>query len=220
MDELFMVFFMFVIYGMYFLLLGVLILLGVAQFVIEAISLHAVAKRRGIRMAWLSWLPIGNRYILGCISDHYQQVRYGKSKILRFILPFGPIAQSVVSTGFVLGYYVIAILLILFGSVLNGAITAMGLPSWGNIAMLFAVLLVYALLFAMALFVSVVSTAVVIVDNLAVFDLFASANTESAPLYLLLSLFVSFARPVLMFLSKNKDFGMVTQNQLPESCAE
>lgn len=57
------------------LLVGILvvclIVLGVcvAIYVLGALGAYRLAKRRGMQNAWLSWLPIGQEYILGKMSD-------------------------------------------------------------------------------------------------------------------------------------------------------
>lgn len=53
------------------LLVFSLIVLGISVtiYVLNAFGTYRLAKRRGMRYAWLSWLPVGNEYILGKMSD-------------------------------------------------------------------------------------------------------------------------------------------------------
>lgn len=53
-------------------LIGVVLGLGLCVF--RFLGLYTIAKRRGITNAWLAWLPIGNQWIAGCISDQYRYV--------------------------------------------------------------------------------------------------------------------------------------------------
>ena len=48
-------------------ILGVVLLFALVFWIIRAMSLHKIARRRGIRHAWLAWLPIGGQWILGWI---------------------------------------------------------------------------------------------------------------------------------------------------------
>lgn len=41
----------------------------VAIYVLGALGAYRLAKRRGMQNAWLSWLPVGQEYILGKMSD-------------------------------------------------------------------------------------------------------------------------------------------------------
>ena len=70
-------------YLLYFL---VMIGIAVAVYVIKALSLSTIASRRGIRHPWLAWLPIGEAWILGCISDQYRYVALGQVKNKRKIM--------------------------------------------------------------------------------------------------------------------------------------
>lgn len=54
--------------------------IGLATYVATAIALHAIANRRGIQHAWLAWIPVGNLWIMGSISDHYQLVARYRTK--------------------------------------------------------------------------------------------------------------------------------------------
>ena len=56
----------------------VLMLISIVMYVLQSIGLYKTAKRRGIHNAWLSWLPVGCTWIIGCISDQYQYVVRGK----------------------------------------------------------------------------------------------------------------------------------------------
>ena len=52
---------------------------GIAAYVLRAWGMYAIAKRRGINNPWMSWVPVLDLWVLGCISDQYQ---YGvKDKI-------------------------------------------------------------------------------------------------------------------------------------------
>ena len=64
----------------------VLAVVMVATYIFQALSFYTIAKRRGIRKPWLSWLPIGNMWILGSISDQYQYVTKGRVRNRRKIL--------------------------------------------------------------------------------------------------------------------------------------
>jgi hypothetical protein len=62
------------------------VLVSIVAYVISSLSLHTVAKRRGIKKPWLSWLPIGRNWILGSISDQYRYVARGEVKSKRKVL--------------------------------------------------------------------------------------------------------------------------------------
>ena len=51
-----------------------LLVASVTMYVLQSLGAYTVAKRRGIHHPWLAWLPIGNVWIWGSISDQYQYV--------------------------------------------------------------------------------------------------------------------------------------------------
>lgn len=52
----------------------------VGNYVLMALGLYTIAKRRGINKPWLAWVPVGNFWLLGCISDQYRHVARGQVK--------------------------------------------------------------------------------------------------------------------------------------------
>lgn len=58
-------------------------LLSVVLYVLQALGLQTIAKRRGIRHGWLAWLPLGDLWILACIADDYAGRTGAKWKRLR-----------------------------------------------------------------------------------------------------------------------------------------
>ena len=53
---------------------------GIAAYVLRALGLYTIAKRRGINHPWMGWVPVLDLWVLGCISDQYQYVVKGKDK--------------------------------------------------------------------------------------------------------------------------------------------
>ena len=44
----------------------------IAAYVLTSLALYAIAERRGLKNAWMAWLPVLNLWILGSISDQYR----------------------------------------------------------------------------------------------------------------------------------------------------
>ena len=72
--------------GIYLAILGVVLVCCLVGWIIRSLSLHSIAKRRGIRHAWLAWIPIGSHWILGCVADQYQHLVQGKVTSRRKIM--------------------------------------------------------------------------------------------------------------------------------------
>ena len=41
------------------------VLLGIASYVLSAVAIYVIARRRGLRKPWLAWVPVLNVWLLG-----------------------------------------------------------------------------------------------------------------------------------------------------------
>ena len=53
-------------------------IISIVMYVFQAIGLHIIARRRGIKRPWLAWIPLGEYWIIGSISDDYRLLRKGQ----------------------------------------------------------------------------------------------------------------------------------------------
>lgn len=68
------------------ILMLVVIGIGITSYVLGSLGTYKIAKRRGIHNPWLAWLPVGQAWVLGSISDHYQYIARGKTRNYRKVL--------------------------------------------------------------------------------------------------------------------------------------
>lgn len=59
---------------------------GLFLHIMGALGLYRIAKRRGIHAPWLAWCPVGQDWLLGCISDQYLCVTQEKYRYWRIVL--------------------------------------------------------------------------------------------------------------------------------------
>lgn len=60
--------------------------LAFVGYILLGLGMYTIAKRRGIANPWMAWVPFGQSWILGCISDQYQYVMLGREKNKRKLL--------------------------------------------------------------------------------------------------------------------------------------
>lgn len=179
------------IYFVYFLImLGI----GIAQYVLQSVGMYTISKRRGIRHPWLSWLPIGCTWILGCISDQYQYVVKGKVKRKRKSLLVLTLLTGILSIGGV-AFYIVSVIRLMMEN---------GMQAPEAVEMMSAILSFLGIM----LVVLGISIALAIINYIALYDLFASCEPKNSALYLVLSIFVGITMPLLVFLCRKKDLGM------------
>lgn len=168
---------------------------GIVSYVFTSLGFYTMAKRRGIANPWLAWIPVGNRWIAGSISDQYQQVAKGKHtrrRTILLILALSGYALSIISSGMSIAQMVSMIMTDHLDST-----ASVGMPAYGLIGLMSSGL----------------SIASSVVYYFCLYDLYASAKPENAVLFIVLSILVGVATPFLIFSCRNHDQGMVPPPQ-------
>lgn len=65
-------------------LMGML-LYALLRYLVGALGLYAISKRRGYRRPWLSFIPVANVYLLGAVADNISYCK-GKKRHFRYAL--------------------------------------------------------------------------------------------------------------------------------------
>ena len=178
---------------------------GIALYVLRALGLYSIAKRRGINRPWMSWVPVLDLWVLGCISDQYQYVVNGKVRNKRKWLLGLSIAMAVL-------YIVFAVLI---GVAVFGAVG--GMTGSMNDNQLVATLLgpVMGLVVGVIPLVGI-AIAVMAIRYVAMYDLYTSCSPQNNVLFLVLSIFFTVTEPFFLFFIRNKDEGMPPRRQQPQ----
>ena len=197
------------VFGLFYLLyILVVSFMGIGSYVLQSLAYYRIASRRGIKHAWLSWIPVGSIWILGCISDQYQYVvkRQIKNKRKTFLI------LGLVSLGF-------AILVVVLAGVMIGTALAFDYIYNGNNQLIGGFFGSVFGISVVLLLMSALSIAMVILQYICLYDLFTSCDPSNNITYLILSIFLGFLQPVLLFICRNKDEGMpprkAAQAQIP-----
>lgn len=161
--------------------------LSLVSYVLHSIGLYSIAERRGIHHSWLAWIPLGNLWILGSISDQYQYVAKGKIKNRRKSMLW----LSVVT----IAVYLIWVIFLVVSIFSDGEFLTVFIMLLGIIGLM------------------VTAIILTVVQYMAYYDLFVSCNRENAALYLVLGILVSVTLPFLVFASRKKDLGMPPRKQ-------
>lgn len=186
---------------------------SVAMYVLSALGLYTIAKRRGINNPWLAWIPVGNAWILGSISDQYQfsikRKKTGRRKVL-LGLEIGMMAAAVLM--------VIVMVVMIFSLAMQ---TGFEEEYYYNSASYYgpmeesqavaSVLGIVLTVLAMTLVIMVVSVVYMVFAYMSYYDLYMSCNPSNATVFLVLSIFFSFLSSIFVFVCRNKDEGMRPQ---------
>ena len=167
--------------------LGVVLVFSLIFWIISALSLQSIARRRGIRNAWLAWVPVGNEWILGSIADQYQHLIQAKITARRKLL-----------LGLTFGSFVMGVVNSLSGVLTDMmAHTEQELMLWGILSLVFSVL---------ALGVNIAALVFYYMSN---YDLYRSCNPKNAVTFLVLGIIFPVTQPFFYLSCRKKDLGMV-----------
>lgn len=180
-------------------------LLSIASYVLTAMALYTLAKRRGLNHPWLAWIPVVNCWILGSLSDQYRYVVKGENKSKRKVL----LTLSIVSSCLALVMAAVAIAM-----VVNMVTAAMGGAS--EMAILSSITGPLMGVAGMSLPIFGVAIAYAVVYFMALYDVYKSMDPGNCVLFLVLSIIFNVTEPFFLFFNRNKDLGMPPRRQEPQ----
>ena len=191
-------------YSMFSLLLGIyglVLVISIAMYVLQGIGLYTLADRRGLRHGWLAWLPVGNIWLIGSIADHYRTVTRGERQNRRAaILILAISALALALLGMVL---IISFAIQLTSAAAIGTDLAYGQIMSQAIGLYFGGL-------GLTMLGNLISIALLVVQYVCLYDVYASCDPGNKTLYLLLSILLGLA-PIFLFVCRKKDMGMYPQ---------
>ena len=183
-----------------FYLVYFLIMMGisVAIYVLQSLSIYTIAKRRGIQKPWLAWIPVGDMWIRGCISDQYRYVVKGQVKNKRKWL-LGLSAAM---------WAVYVVFFAAFGSFMVAVIEDTHATEMFGVAGFFGMGATFLVMMALCV-------AITVLQYMALYDLYCSCDPNNAVLYLVLGIFVPICQIIFLFVCRKKDAGMPPRRPQP-----
>ena len=170
-------------------------LFSIAAYILTAMAIYTISRRRGLTNAWLAWIPVANVWLLGSLSDQYQYVVKGQDKTKRKWL----LILNILKAALVIMVAILAV--VAAGSLIAGEPSEiMGL--------------VVALL-GLVLPLCAVAIALCVIRYMALFDIYRSVDPGNAVLYLVLSILFGPTEPFFLFFNREKDQGMPPRKKQP-----
>ena len=179
-------------------------LLSIAVYVLTALSLYTMAKRRGVKNSWLSWIPVVNCWIIGSLSDQYRYVVKGEVKNKRKVL----LTLNIVNVVLAIIMAVVAVVMVV------GAVRST-VGYRGEEELISVVLGAVFCLLGLGLPMVGVGIAIAVVYFMAMYDIYTSCNPQNNVLFLVLSIVFRVTEPFFLFFVRNKDEGMPPRKQEP-----
>lgn len=168
-------------------------LFGIAAYILTALAMYTVSRRRGLRKPWLAWIPVLNCWLLGSISDQYQYVVKGENKNKRkWLLSLNIVKAVLISSVTVLG-----------------VVTACGIIfSINDAEMMRAINGPLMAILGLALPLAAAAIALCVIRYMALYDVYRSLDPGNAVLYLVLSILFRPTEPFFLFFNREKELGM------------
>ena len=183
--------------GIYLTILGVVLVCCLVGWILRSLSLHSIAKRRGIRHAWLAWVPVGSRWILGSVADQYQHLVQGKVTSRRKIM-------------LILGAVSMVLYTVVYGFSFAQVFAGMGVLPVEQVE---TVVLAGAIPSMLGTVVGIVTLVFYHICN---YDLYRSCRPDAATAFLVLGIIFAFCEPFFYLACRKKDLGMVVpQAEMP-----
>ena len=183
--------------GIYLAILGVVLVCCLVGWIIRSMSLHSIAKRRGIRHAWLAWIPVGSRWILGSVADQYQHLVQGKVTSRRKIMLILGAVSMVLST-------------VIYGLNFAQVFAGMGMLPMEQVE---TAVLAGAIPSMLGTVVAIVTLVFYHICN---YDLYRSCRPNGATAFLVLGIIFGVCEPFFYLACRKKDLGMVVpQAEMP-----
>lgn len=173
--------------------------LGIVMYILQSLGLYTIACRRQLKNPWLAWLPIGNMWILGSISDQYQYVTTGRIRNRRKTLVGLHIAILALTVVWVV---------VSLGAIIGSIMSMGGMNAMSEAQVWEMVVTPLLTSVGMLLVLWVVAIIGAVIQYIALYDLYRSCDPKNGVLYLLLSIFISNLLAVFVFLCREKDGGM------------
>lgn len=179
--------------------------LGIAAYVLTALALYTLAKRRGIDNAWFSWVPVLKLWIIGSLSDQYRYVVKGQVKSKRKVL----VVLSIISM-------VLTVAIVIVSGMAVAQVAASVFTNVSEDVLLGRIVGLILTVCGLALPLAGVGIAAAVIQYMAVYDIYTSCDPENSVLFLVLSIVFSITQPFFLFFSRNKDKGMPPRKPEPQ----
>ena len=181
------------------------LLIGLAIYLLESISVYKMAKSAEIKNPWLAFIPVANDWVFGTLAEKYKKKNGTKSARFGIILP--------VLEGIVL---IESIALTIFTVISVKEITGYALDAvntWAEMApeqfmSLIPVIILYFALMAVAI-------AYAVVFFIALWRVYYSFDKSNATLYIVLSIIFTISVPIILFIIRNRKPEFDPHNNTP-----
>ncbi len=187
---------------------GIVLVIGLAVFILQAFGLYSLSKNAGYDKPWLAFIPVANTYLLGSLSDGANLRIKGKRTNNRKLL-----------LGLHIGLAALVFLLVvLFIAIIASPSANMYSYSYdapygyygSHDYQYNASMLPLSLLPILLLLIVPLTIVAAVFTYIALYSIYKAYSPENAEMYLVLSILISLAQPIILFCLRNKTMAAPT----------
>ncbi len=169
------------------------LLFGLAAYIMHAIAVHHIAKRRKLAAPWLAWIPVARLWTLGAIADEFDKRSSGHDRRFRIF------------------YLVLSVLMILcFVGVASAAVSAIEILSSVNLRdmedVFGAVMAIFGASSGLSSYITYIYLLLICLESIIIFKIYDSLSPKLALIFTLLYVVVPLFAPISLLCLKNKGY--------------
>lgn len=186
------------------------IVFSIAMYVIRALSVQTIARRRGLNHPWLAWIPVGSDWILGSISDQFKYLTQDREQSRRKILLGVSIAGAACGLATLVMYVAMIVQIVLGGDA--------DVYSDAQLARMIMKPMMGFLL--VGLVAAIVGITKYVFQCMCKYDLYKSCDPKNATMFLVLGILFGVTEPFFLLACRKKDLGMPPRRPEPQPWTE
>lgn len=158
----------------------------IAQYIMQSMAMYTIADRRGVKNAWLAWIPVGESWVAGKVVDEYDERNDTKKNWAKTLLTL-----SLAGGGFFVVTYVAFFAFLIVTAVSRG----------GDLETL--PIVPFVVLYVLLLMSALLMCAWSMLRMICTYKIYESIVPEKAIKYMIVSIIVPLGAGVCMLKTKN-----------------
>ncbi|MBR2453709.1 MAG: hypothetical protein IKB35_01765 [Clostridia bacterium] len=105
-----------------FLVIGIYLVataIGLADYIISSLAMFRIARKRGVSIPWLAWIPIAKEWTFGSIVDDFESEKGSKRKFRVILLALSLVVLALTALMIiVMVAYIVYVAMVTYGSII------------------------------------------------------------------------------------------------------
>lgn len=182
---------------------------AIANYILSSLGMYKLAKGRQISDPWMAWVPVVNDYLLGKVTEQYDESKGLRHKWSKLMLTL-----TIVNVGGMILFFAVYFVM-LFGMIAKTAVE-------GNVQeeeLIGSMVILFIAIFVVALIMSFAAIAYSVCKYVCIYKVFESAVPEKSIKYFLLSMIIPLAYGICLLKSAKTEMLQLTAVEATDTFA-